>query len=693
MSGVDEIVSGANPGQRPVDENSNPNAAEAAQIHGGGASKIDRSNVEPVHGGGVPLSDQGTASVQLSNVLVPLGAAVHPHQIGGSFISNFVFSNPFDVSAPGRTGVQPQASAIVAVSPSNDSAAPSGSQPEQDRLTGDRAVAKNFSEMSAEDLSQVLVGKITTLPTDCWIQEDLSGAVFLEHVEPSNLGEILEFTAKISSSLMRTRAIAIILALIEQDPTIPAQLKKKWTDFRAAKLAAAFAAVPSAQPSALMPNALFRTPVSSSPSAAVNQNLSFSSPGFFGDVNVSNSASAAPSFLSEFSTSFRMGSPSVAADATHGRASVQTPLTAVGGSVNPFNGNLQITINQPSAEPPKFMILESCSDSAQFYLWLKKNRKEFLLSRKVDHKMWNELVSHDAREEIVRILYTARRSPEWASKLFNDTDCRVPEEWPEVSEALLLKILFGLHGPRNANAAFERLISRLFHFNDSTTDQSLFTGKARKFLNEFKRTIQDFAYNHGQWPLNDKLTKEMMRDALTKVFSSTDTVKGRDGTTNVPKCSNLAIVKDIIRQKKDLTIEEIINHVIDHFERIDIQIRSTKGLAYSIIPWNVQARKAHKRAFNQVGGAAAPNGGAARPPRQPALYPRCCNCGSKMHEGTERKCYLWGHSKGKGATGVWPENGGPSLRLNPQEWKDWKVIRHAIFYGYPENAGPRRPPA
>ena len=89
---------------------------------------------------------------------------------------------------------------------------------------------------------------------------------------------------------------------------------------------------------------------------------------------------------------------------------------------------------------------------------------------------------------------------------------------------------------------------------------------------------------------------------------------------------------------------------------------------------------------------AAAASGPARPPRPPPIFPRCCNCGSKMHAGTERNCYLWGHPKGKGATGVWLENGGPSLRLNPQEWKDWKVIRHAIFYAYPENAGPRPQP-
>jgi hypothetical protein len=108
-------------------------------------------------------------------------------------MSVFNFANPFEGAVAVGTGVQLQAPNSVASLPSNDSAAPSGSQPEHDRRVGDRVGSKNFSEMSAEDLFQVLVSKITTLLTDCWIQEDLSGAVFLEHVEPSNLGEIPMF--------------------------------------------------------------------------------------------------------------------------------------------------------------------------------------------------------------------------------------------------------------------------------------------------------------------------------------------------------------------------------------------------------------------------------------------------------------------------------------------------------------------
>jgi hypothetical protein len=315
------------------------------------------------------------------------------------------------------------------------------------------------------------------------------------------------------------------------------------------------------------------------------------------------------------------------------------------------------------------------------------------MSRKVDHKMLNELVAHDAREEIARIIVQAKNTPYGEHVLFNDADCPYPNDWQSVSNQLLLKVLFGLHGPRNANAAVDRLVARPFFFNDSTTYQDLFCAKLRKFCNEFKTQIKDFAFNHHQWPINDVLTRDMIRDALVKCFSSSDTVKGKDGSL-VPKCSNLPTVREIIKQKKVLSIEEIMNHVIDHFERIDVSIRSSKGVSYAIVPWNIQAKKANKRAYNAITpgqGGAQGGGAAARPPRPPPAFPRCCNCGSKMHAGTERNCYLWGHPKGKGATGVWPENGGPSLRLEPQEWKDWKVIRHAIFYSYPENAGLKRP--
>jgi hypothetical protein len=688
-------------------ENQNPNIPPL--VHGGGDHLSPRRSCEERiqnQGGNIPVLDpnspnaawlmqqnqtrSGTAPVQLSNVESPSGNPVHLQ--GSNVMSTFQFGNPFGQAAPAVIGEQVLLPRTVTFPPSNVSAAPSGPQPEHDRRNAERLGGKNFSEMSAEDLFQVLVGKITTLPRESWIQEDLSGPAFLENVVPSDLGDILERSAKISSTLMRARVTTTLLLLVEQDTSISADLRARWMALKAVQAPAVAAAVSPAL-STMMPSVLFPSPTPNVPftAGAAAANLSLSSPAFFQNRATQRATQSVPTFLSEVASSgdFRMGNSGSFSDQTYGRASVQpNPAAAATQMSHPFGQAFSITINQPSAEPPKFVILESCNDMPQFYSWLRKNRKEFLMSRKVDHKMWNELVSHDVREEIVRIIQVAKNSPLWAAQLFNDEEnCPIPREWAEVTEELLLKILFGLHGPRNASAAYERLIARLFFFNDSTTYQDQFTAKIRKFINDFKNMIKDFVYNHHQWPENDILSKEMMRDAFTKVFSSNEMIKGRDGTP-VPKCQNLAIVRDIIKQKKHLLLGEIMNHVIDHFERIDIAIRSTKGLSYQIIPWNVQAAKKQKRAFNQI-NQHAHEGAAARPPRQPALFPRCCNCGSKMHAGTERKCYLWGHPKGKGAEGVWPENGGPSLRLNPQEWKDWKVIRHATFYSYPENAGPR----
>jgi hypothetical protein len=158
----------------------------------------------------------------------------------------------------------------------------------------------------------------------------------------------------------------------------------------------------------------------------------------------------------------------------------------------------------------------------------------------------------------------------------------------------------------------------------------------------------------------------------------------------VPKCHNLTLIRELIKQKKGLPLEEIMNFLVDHFDRQDAVIRSTKGLAYSVHPWNVQSKKPQKRGVNQITTPAAQGASkAARPPRPPALYPRCNNCGSKAHACSERTCYLWGHPKGLGATGNWPD-GTPSLSLVQTEWSDWKKIRHAIFYSYPENQKPKK---
>lgn len=111
-----------------------------------------------------------------------------------------------------------------AATPSNVSAAPSGMQPEHERVGVVLSDEKKFSDLSAEDLIEVLVGKIATIPIDGWIKEDLSGPAILESVEPSALSEILE-SVQISSKFMRSRVTDILLALIEKDDIIMTSVK------------------------------------------------------------------------------------------------------------------------------------------------------------------------------------------------------------------------------------------------------------------------------------------------------------------------------------------------------------------------------------------------------------------------------------------------------------------------------------
>jgi hypothetical protein len=52
-------------------------------------------------------------------------------------------------------------------------------------------------------------------------------------------------------------------------------------------------------------------------------------------------------------------------------------------------------------------------------------------------------------------------------------------------------------------------------------------------------------------------------------FTRIENTKGPDGATNVPKCSNLANVREKIRENKKSSLEEIIELLITHCERHD----------------------------------------------------------------------------------------------------------------------------
>ena len=181
----------------------------------------------------------------------------------------------------------------------------------------------------------------------------------------------------------------------------------------------------------------------------------------------------------------------------------------------------------------------------------------------------------------------------------------------------------------------------------------------------------------------------MIIEAFLNNFGLEETVDGPDGKTKVPKCSNLVTVRDKIRQNKTKPLEDIITIVIEHFERLDAIVRGNPGgAAYPICPWKKADVKGQKkfvsvnRQVNEI-----KNGGISKPPRPPAKYPRCNNCGSKGHPCSEETCFLMGHPKGRGVNGNWPE-GTESLRLTNDGMKEWRIKRTPVFMSYPSNKRP-----
>jgi hypothetical protein len=347
---------------------------------------------------------------------------------------------------------------------------------------------------------------------------------------------------------------------------------------------------------------------------------------------------------------------------------------------------LAITILQPSAEKPKYLILEHSDNEEHMFTWLRKNRRETLLAAKQDRRPLTELMSHDCKEDIGRMIYAANTND---VDIF-DKEAPYPRRgWEDVTEKLLLRCLFKLNGPRSASDAKARLKKKLCFFNDSTTEQKHWTGKFRKHAKDFVTTLQDFEHCARLWPEHDKdLTHFMIIEAFDSTFISQETVKGPDGQTNVPKCSNLAYVREKIRENKQKPLEDIIHIITNHYETQDDIIRANRT-DYTIKPWK-QQDKPKRRQFNQVAVHASGNAARQTQVRAAPIHPRCNNCGSKGHACGEQTCYLFGHVKGLGAQGHWAE-GTPSLKLSREEWNAWRVVRHATFYSYPCNSGKVRP--
>jgi hypothetical protein len=245
-----------------------------------------------------------------------------------------------------------------------------------------------------------------------------------------------------------------------------------------------------------------------------------------------------------------------------------------------------------------------------------------------------------------------------------------------------------MNGPRSAADAKTRLKARLCYLNDSTTSQDKQTSKLRKFCNEFKSTLKDFAYTYHLWEVNDELEHPMIVEAFSDCFHNVEQIKGPDGNAMVPKSRNYAKIREMIRERKSLPLEDIINHIVDSFERVDIAVRSNKAVTYDVKPWKTDDTK-KKRGYNQFSGGQSANHQNKKPPRPHTDNPRCANCGRKSHVCGERSCYMFGHADGRGTNGVWAD-GEPSLFIDKDKMKAWKAVRDPVFYGYPENKRPKQ---
>jgi hypothetical protein len=427
--------------------------------------------------------------------------------------------------------------------------------------------------------------------------------------------------------------------------------------------------------------ALFNTPQAGGAARTLSV---ASTPAFFGGRRLTNEQSAnkaPPPFLKECGSpaDFQMEDSSLFAQTT--RAAVSANASNFGQALG---GGISITINQPSATPPKYIVLNCASDSTEFYNWIRKNTKESLLALPVDRRNLSQLVSEDVKEEVYRILRQLGAS----NKFYFDENCPYPKSWPDVNDHLLKKILFGINGPRSAAEAKSRLKLRLCHLNDSTTSQDKMTTKMRKFFNDFKGTLKDFSYTWHMWEEDDKLTHEMIVEALSDCFTNVEQIKGPDGVSMVPKSRNYAKIKEMIRERKSQTVEEIVHYIIDSFERVDMAVRSSKSITYDVKPWKTEVQ-GKKRGFHQIAQSTTEKAAKKQQQRPPADHPRCNNCGRKSHACGERSCYWFGHASGRGAQGVW-KDGEPSLWLEKEDQKAWKQTRDPVFYGYPENQRPKK---
>ena len=340
--------------------------------------------------------------------------------------------------------------------------------------------------------------------------------------------------------------------------------------------------------------------------------------------------------------------------------------------------NISITLHQPTQQKYNWVILDNHENRALFMTWVKKNRRERIICDQANQRSFASLLGADVRDDVIRTYQT------YPQVFPNNVTIMT---YSDISDELLMHILFFKFGPRNAIDAKHRLSEVKFRFDDSTTYQDRFAPKLRRYCAEWRQTLLDFKYTCKLWPPEDELSHQSIVDAFLSCFTLEEEIVGPDGKTKVPKCTSMQAVRDMIRENKHHKLDAIIDVITRRFENVDATIRSDPLLKHSVQPWRTQGQfNAKKRKYNQTGAEKFRKGTKFSEPEsaKSPSYPRCNNCGSKGHPCTERRCYFWGHPKGKGPNGVW-QDGEASLRLSDDEFVVWKGIRHSIFYSYPEN--------
>lgn len=662
--------------------------ADSSETREGGvffAENIIDSNSNVVNQ--IQNSNAGDAE-HLSNEELVLTKVAPPPSLVSSFISTvgqssiistFKFpTNAFARPAQPEISRMNQNSAGGGVS-SNQPAASKDSQQGGDHSSAEGAVLVNFRSLSAPALAKIIGDKIQNFKAEFWIEEDVNGAAFLDVVSPPRLSEFLQQDMLIASNFQRNRIEFLLRDMIKNDKSLSDAERRNWSE-PSPSAGAPAQIVPSNRGEEFSPNVakkLFETPIGAdrakSPAAPFLKEIKGRSDFGLNDASM---------FSSDYTTS------RVTVAGTPGGAS----NSEFSDAMSVANGGFTININSAQASAlPKYMILDQCDNPTEFFKWLRKNREESELALPINRRPLKDLMTKDCKLEIARVILQCNTDD---VDIFDKEAPYPAKGWATVTDKLVLKVLHKKNGPPCASEAKQKLKDTKFYFKDSTTEQSLFTGKFRKHCKRISEHIENFDYMYRLWPAHDKnLTHGMIIDAFLEGFDEKATVLGPDNTTQVPACQNIKKIRELIRERKELPLEELMTHIIEYYERLDTTIRANPKAKYNVYPWRKSdkpeyAGNKRKRDVNQVaaggGGGAQGNPAAKKPPRAPTNFPRCANCGSKGHLCGEKTCFLFGHPKCKGPDYQWAE-GEPSVRLDKDDYVSWSKTRKPIFYAYIEN--------